>query len=270
MRMKAITVVGVIGLAASLAAQAPAPRAPQGQAARIPGAAPDLRQVLYDMADSIGMLRNAQEVDRIGSMNYWATGTIVSGTQTCKVVDYKASVNWIHKGMRVDYKCEGSPQRHVEVVKDNLAWNETEPGKGGTPAAGTANDRALLLWTLPAGAIKAANEAGAATKVGVENGKTVVNFPIASLNATMKITLDKDSHIEQVESRMGTVTTVTTYAEHGDWNGADYLSDVLFPKRIVQKRGTATLVDLTVTKTNTYNPYVIMPVPANVTATGAR
>lgn len=261
MRMKAITVVGVIGLAASLAAQAPAPRAPQGQAARTPGAAPDLRQVLYDMADSIGMLRNAQEVDRIGSMNYWATGTVMSGTQTCKVVDYKASVNWIHKGMRVDYKCEGSPQRHVEVVKDNLAWNETEPGKGGAPAAGTANDRALLLWTLPAGAIKAANEAGAATKVGVENGKTVVNFPIASLNATMKLTLDKDSHIEQVESRMGTVTAVTTYAEHGDWNGADYLSDVLFPKRIVQKRGTATLMDLTVTKTNTYNPYVIMPVP---------
>ena len=261
MRMKAITVVGVIGLAASLAAQAPAPRAPQGQAARTPGAAPDLRQVLYDMADSIGMLRNAQEVDRIGSMNYWATGTIVSGTQTCKVVDYKASVNWIHKGMRVDYKCEGSPQRHVEVVKDNLAWNETEPGKGGAPAAGTANDRALLLWTLPAGAIKAANEAGAATKVGVENGKTVVNFPIASLNATMKLTLDKDSHIEQVESRMGTTTTVTTYGEYGDWNGADYLSDVLFPKRIVQKRGTATVMDLTVTKTNTYNPYVIMPVP---------
>ena len=53
-----------------------------------------------------------------------------------------------------------------------------------------------------------------------------------------------------------------------DWNGADYLSDVLFPKRIVQKRGTATIMDLTVTKTNTYNPYVVMPVPANVTATG--
>jgi len=127
-----------------------------------------------------------------------------------------------------------------------------------------------LLWTLPAGAIKAANEAGAATKVGVENGKTVVNFPIASLNATMKLTLDKDSHIEQVESRIGTVTTVTTYAEHGDWNGDDYLSDVQFPKRITQKRGGNTVLDLTITKTNTYNPYVIMPVPANITTTGAR
>jgi hypothetical protein len=257
MRMKTIVCVGAIGLAASVAGA-------QGRGARAAGPANDLRQALYDMADSIGMLRNAQEVDRIGSMNYWATGTITSGTQTCKVVDYKASVNWILKGMRVDYKCEGSAQRHVEVVKDNVAWNETGPGKGGMPAGGVANERALFIWTLPAGAIKAANEAGAAAKVAVENGKTVLNFPMASLNATMKITLDKENHIEQVESRMGNVTTVTTYSEYGDWNGADYLSDVMSPKRIVQKRGTATIMDLTVTKTNTYNPYVIMPVPDSV------
>jgi hypothetical protein len=257
MRMKVVVCVGVIGLAASIASA-------QGRGGRAGGPPNQLQQALYDMADSIGMLRSAQEVDRIGSMNYWATGTIMSGTQTCRVVDYRAAVNWIFKGMRVDYKCEGSPQRHVEVVRDNLSWNETEPGKGGTPAAGAANERALFLWTLPAGAIKAANEAGAAAKVGVENGKTVVNFPIASLNATMKLTLNKDNHIEQVESRMGTVTTVTTYEEYGDWNGADYLSDVLFPKHIVQKRGAATVMDLTVTKTNTYNPYVIMPVPDNV------
>jgi hypothetical protein len=156
----------------------------------------------------------------------------------------------------------------VEVVRDNLAWNETEPGKGGTPAAGAAGERALFLWTLPAGAIKAANEAGPAVKVSVENGKTVLNFPIASLKADLKITLNKDNHIEQVESRMGPVTTVTTYEEYGDWNGADYLSDVLSPRRIVQKRGAATVMDLTVTKTNTYNPYVVMPVPETVKATG--
>jgi len=223
-----------------------------------------LKQTLYDMADAIGMLRNANEVDRIGSMNYWATGTIVSNGQPCKVVDYKASVNWLLKGMRVDYKCEGSPQRHVEVVRDSLAWNETEPGKGGTAAPGAASERALMLWTLPAGAIKAANDAGAATKVATENGKTVVTYPIASLNADVKIALDKDNHIEQIESRMGGVTTLTTYAEYGDWNGSDYLSDVMFPKRIVSKRGNTTISDLTITKTNTYNPYVIMPVPESI------
>ncbi len=235
-----------------------------GRGAGAGGADNQLKQTLYDMADSIGMLRNANEVDRIGSMNYWATGTIVSGGQTCKVVDYKASVNWILKGMRVDYKCQGSPQRHVEVMKDTFAWNETEPGKGGTAAAATYNDRALMLWTLPAGAIKAANDAGAAAKVGTENGKTTVSYPIASLKADVKLTLNKDNRIEQVESRMNGVTTVTTYEEYGDWNGADYLSDVMFPKHIVQKRGSMTITDLTVTKTNTYNPYVIMPVPDNV------
>src|SRR4029453_13724117 len=177
-----------------------------------------LKQAPYDMAVRMGMLRNANEVDRIGSMNYWATGTIVANGQPCKVVDYQASVNWLLKGIRVDYKCEGSPQRHVEVVRDNLAWNETEPGKGGTAAPGAASERALVLWTLPAGAIKAANDAGAATKVAIENGKTVVTYPIASLKADVKLTLNKDNHIEQIESRMGGVTTVTTYAEYGDWN----------------------------------------------------
>jgi hypothetical protein len=253
--------IWVLGFCVALAAQG------RGGARAGGAGAPEgnqLKQVLYDMADSIGMLRNANEVDRLGSMNYWATGTIVSGGQTCKVVDYKASVNWILKGMRVDYKCEGSPLRHVEVVKDNLAWNETEPGKGGTPAPATANERALLLWTLPAGAIKAANDAGAASKVATENGRTVVSYPIATLKADVRVTLNKDNRIEQVEARMGNVTTVTTYEEYGDWNGADYLSDVMFPKRIVQKRGGMTMADLTITRTNTYNPYVIMPIPAGI------
>ena len=251
--------IWVLGFAvAALAAQGRGGRGAGG------GEANQVKQVLYDMADAIGMLRSANEVDRIGSMNYWATGTVVASGQTCKVVDYKASVNWLLKGMRVDYKCDGSPQRHVEVVKDSYAWNETEPGKGGAPATAAYNDRALMLWTLPAGAIKAANDAGAATKVSTENGKTVVSYPIASLKADVKITLNKDNRIEQVESRMGGVTTATTYEEYGDWNGADYLSDVMFPKHIVQKRGNMTVTDLTVTKTNTYNPYVIMPIPESV------
>jgi len=264
--MSAIATIGAIGLVAALVAAPGAIAEGQVPAPRPAGGVRELRQVLYDMADSIGMLRTAQEVDRLSSMNYWATGTILSGGQTCKVVDYKASVNWLLKGMRIDYKCEGSTQRHVEVVREASAWNEVEPGKGATPAAGATGERALMLWTLPAGAIKAASQAGAATKVVLEGGRTTVSFPIATLNATMKLTLNADNHIELVEARVGQTTTVTTFAEYGDWNGADYLSDVMFPKRIVQKRETATVADLTVTKTNTYNPYVIMPVPAGIAA----
>ena len=267
MRMKVLLGIGIVGLIASIAS-AQGARGAGGRGARAGGTPEEntRRQVLYDMADTIGMLRNPNEVDRLGSMNYWANGTIMSGTQSCKVVDYKAGVNWIHKGMRVDYKCEGSPQRHVEVVSEDLAWNETEPGKGGTATPTAVKERALFIWTLPAGAIKMANAAGAALKVTMENGKTVLSFPIASLAADMKLTLNKDSRIEQVQSTMGGVTTVTTYEEYGDWNGADYLSDVMFPKHIVQKRGGQTVMDLTLTKTNTYNPYVILPVPSTVKA----
>src|SRR5258705_12577709 len=52
-----------------------------------------LKQVLYDMADSIGVLRNANEDGRIGSMNYWATSTIAPVAHTYQVVRYKASVS---------------------------------------------------------------------------------------------------------------------------------------------------------------------------------
>ena len=221
-------------------------RAPQRHAGREHAAL--VKQTLYDMADAIGMLRNPQEVDRIGSMNYWATGTILSGGQTCKVVDYKASVNWILKAMRIDYKVltarrnatdrggQGRPR-----VERNRAWQGRHARAAGTAeASGRCSS-----GRCPAGAVKVANDAGAATKITVENGKTVLTFPIASLNATMKLTLNKDSRIEQVESRMGTVTTVTTYEEYGDWNGADDLIDVMFPKHLVQKRGTATVMDLT-------------------------
>jgi hypothetical protein len=36
------------------------------------------------------------------------------------------------------------------------------------------------------------------------------------------------------------------------------------PRHIVQKQGGVTVLDLTITKTNTYNPYVVVPVPGNV------
>ena len=59
---------------------------------------------------------------------------------------------------------------------------------------------------------------------------------------------------------VGPIATDTTYGEYGEWNWNDYRSDIMFPRRIVQKSGDTTL-ELTVKNTNTYNPYVVMPVP---------
>jgi hypothetical protein len=169
--------------------------------------------------------------------------------------------------MRVDYTCEGQPRR-VEVVNGASAWNETQPGINPSPAPGTAPERQLLIWTLPAGVIKAATAAGADAKVTVEEGKAVLSFPVVDVHgATIRATYNPQTYLlERVEARLGTTVMDITYAEHGDWNGDDYLSDVQFPKRITRKRGTTTVADLTLIKTNTYNPYVVMPVPPGIKA----
>jgi hypothetical protein len=67
---------------------------------------------------------------------------------------------------------------------------------------------------------------------------------------------------------LGGVVSDTTYAEYGEWNWDDYRSDVMLPRRMVQRRADGTVLDLTIRETNTYNPYVVMPVPDAVRAGG--
>ena len=244
-----------------------------------PTSAPDLKTTLYKMADSLGMLRGANENDAVVTMHWWATGTMNVNGQNCNLTSYRGYVRYPVSGLRVDYTCGG--RRNVEVVAGNFAWNETSPGVGATPAMNTVNDRLLQIWTLPHGFVKAAVAAGANTKVTLEGGVVYVTTPLpAPLNGTARAALNTTDAqeltmsngekyqlsytIDRVETRVGNVVTETTYSDYGDWNEPDYRSDVWFPKRIVTKRGGVTLADLTIEKTNTYNPYVIMPVPANV------
>jgi hypothetical protein len=70
------------------------------------------------------------------------------------------------------------------------------------------------------------------------------------------------TYIVRVETA-GAVVTDTTYAEYGDWNWDDYKADIMLPRRMTRKHGDTTL-ELVTVNTNTYNPYVIMPVPENV------
>ncbi|MBI2189575.1 MAG: hypothetical protein HYU37_21000 [Acidobacteria bacterium] len=263
--------------------------------------AKNLEEALYKAADALGMLRGPQEREAIVTFEYWATGTLTREGRTCPLTNYRASVRYQAPdrrerfpvpGMRVDYTCaaEGGqkPERHIEVVAAEFAWNESEPGRGGTPAPGTAQDRLLQIWTLPQGVIKAARLAGAKATFAMEGGKPVVTFPLPPpLQAgTVKATLDPEhflfhtmptgvrryfSHrIERVEARLGSLVTVTTYANYRDWNADDYKSDALLPGRIVQERNGVRVLDLTLTRSQTYNPYVIMPVPESVRKAAAK
>ena len=75
--------------------------------------------------------------------------------------------------------------------------------------------------------------------------------------------------ITHVETQLDGFSFEVDYSNYQDWNAEDYKSDVLLPGRIVQRRDGRTILELTLIESNTYNPYVVMPVPANILAEDA-
>ena len=269
-----------VGLGVALALAAPAIEAQQ---------APDLKRVLYDMANSLGMLRTVNELDSVMTVEAWGRGTMREVGATIgperQIKSYYAQIAYDFPGMRVEVvRADG--QREIQVVSGTHAWNEIdkmggglEPGWGGAvPAMNTVTERLLRLWTTPFGVVKAARAAGEKAKVGMENGATVVTFPLVNgkpeqtsylvvgeLEGTpVKVTLDPSSRPARVELRFRNRLNVTTFSNYGDLNEADYRADIFVPARVVRTVDGQTVLDLTIDKTNTYNPYVIMPVPASV------
>lgn len=281
------TYVAAIGLAAALAV-------PTLHAQQVT----DLKKVLYNMANSLGMLRGLQEEDSLMTVEFWGSGTMREvGPKTVgppvQLKSYYAQIAYDFPGMRVDMtRASGTPQREIQVVSGTFAWNEIDkiggglvPGWGSAvPAMDTVPDRLLRLWTTPLGVVKAAAAAGEKTKVTVENGAVVAAFPLVNskpeqtvnmvvgeLNGTpVKVTLDASYRPARVEVRYRDRVFVTTYSNYGDLNEKDYKADIFLPARTVQTVDGQTVLDLTIEKSNTYNPYVIMPVPETLEKAAAR
>ena len=152
--------------------------------------ASEVESILYKAADTLGMLRTPSEVDRLLTMIYSGTGTTLLGGESCNMENYRASVRYpiadaLHTfpvpGMRVEFTCardDGESERHIRVVAGELAWNESEPGIGATPAPETVRERLLQLWILPHSLVKAAMAAGARTVDSTEVGNPVLTFPL--------------------------------------------------------------------------------------------
>ena len=244
---------------------------------------PDVKTLVFDLANSMGMLRGLQQEDSILTLEHWAKGTFRVGPQQFDVSEYRMSVNYAVPGMRVDVRRQapgGPPQRQIHVVSGTVAWNETERGRNATAASDRVKERLVYLWTTPMGVVKAARAAGARATVKSAGGATVLSFPLpapvddVTVNATVRrdasLMVPDDAalktlvgtYIVRVETA-GAVVTDTTYGEYGDWNWEDYQADIMLPRRIVRKQGDTTLELMTI-NTNTYNPYVVMPVPENV------
>ena len=246
---------------------------------------PEMKALVFELANAMGMLRGMRQEDSILTLEYWATGTMTVGQQRFEVPEYRLSVNYAVPGMRLDFTAKGQngqAQRNIQVVSGATAWNETERGRNATPVpnAISVKDRLVMLWTTPMGVVKAAAMAGANAKVTMSGGSTVLSFPLpAPVNdVTVTATVRKDAglvvaHPTALKNLVGTyivrvqtsgaVVMDTTYGEYGEWNWADYRADIMLPRRIRWKYGDQ-MLELTTKNTNTYNPYVVMPVPENV------
>ena len=243
----------------------------------------DVKALVFELANSMGMLRGLQQEDSILTLEHWAKGTLTVSQQRFDVPDYRLSINYAVPGMRVDFRRQansGQPQRQIDVVSGTAAWNETDRGRNATAARDRVKERLVYLWTTPMGVVKAARAAGARASVATAGGMTVLSFPLPAPadDVTVSAAIRKDASLAipdeaALTSLVGTyivrvattgaVVTETTYSEYGDWNWNDYQADIMLPRRMVRKQGDTTL-ELQTTNTNTYNPYVVMPVPENV------
>src|SRR6266550_5970013 len=270
MKNKASAVVACLALAAlTTYAEAPqggggAPQGGRGGQRQAPSTtasvANDTKKVIETMQDNLGMLRGMQRNDSVTRIELWGeNGTKAIGGRNVTLPKWKLSLKYTQQGMRFDYTHDG--QRTIEVVSDKFAWNEETPGGKATPMPAALQERQVQLVLTPLGLAKAAKAAGDAAKISTVGGATVLTFP--SNGATITATLNKYMEPVKAEARYGTAVLTVTYDQYGDWND-DAKADVYLPKHIVQTQNGMTVLDLTITHTNTYNPYVIMPIPANV------
>src|SRR5438132_7831839 len=250
-------------------------------------AATPVKDTLYRIGDALGMLRDIEERDSILTLDFKGTGTLSVGGVSCTLANFRGQLRYSVPAMRIDFACaepDGKPgQRHVQVIANAMAWDEARPGGAATPMPDAVTDRLMRLWALPHSVYKAAVIAGDKAKTTLENGVLYLSYPLpapltgtarVALNTTDAIQLTMDSGekyqlsywIDRVELRVGTTVEELTYSDYAELNELDYRSEVMFPRHIVEKRNGMTVADVTTQRTNTYNPYVVMPVPANVKA----
>lgn len=259
--------------------------------------AQDAQAVINKAEYALGMIRGPQRIDAINTLEYWGAGSTYAFGQAYHPgsawpefkVTYHASLSYAVPAMRVDVTRSNpdgliqgggglplaAPQRQIQVVSGKFAWNESVPGAGfiagstATPTPDATNDRLLQLWMTPFGVLKMAVKAGGAAKVSTEAGASVITFPLSGAlqGITVRATLNAKNQVERVETRtndpvLGDMVTETTYSDYKDLS--EITTDVPFPSHIVQKQGGFPVLDITITKTDTNNPYVVFPVPENV------
>lgn len=249
--------------------QAPAAGAPQGRGAGPGGPPPagraggagrggrgaytppagskELKDVLYNWAWHMGMLRSGAESELIKTLDYYgAGGSIQVSGQPCALTRYHMQANYQIPGFRVDLACAFKDKKTYSVVENlsgDYAWNddivgaELEPGKGkSTPNQAALTERRIRLWASPHGSIKAAIAAAAGMhplqSFGQNPATLLDRQAAAGVKGTTTLTWEKEKTVEKavltfpVPDVPGATATATL---------VNYL-----PERVVVKNGNDT------------------------------
>jgi hypothetical protein len=278
----------------SIAAYAQGPANRVGRLnAQAPANEPARLKVLRAAAAALGQIRMSDIgagnavlplVDVVTTMHISASGTMYSNGQPSDV-DYDAMMGYLLPAMRVQITPAGAganAPRTIQTVRENYAWNESEPGAGLIPGKGTATPamtavkaRLLQLWILPYGVVKAAVAAGEKTTISTAQGSTLITFPLSGALAgiTVTATLDANNFITKVVTKPdnAAATDLVYEAEYSDYaDHGEIATDIQSPGRIVQRVAGKPLLDVKIKTVDANNPYLVFPIPANVKAAPAQ
>jgi glyoxylase-like metal-dependent hydrolase (beta-lactamase superfamily II) len=261
----------------------------------------DVTATLKEAANALGMLRQANRIDAINTMELWGAGTSYAlgqqyhadGPWPAFKTEWHATLSYAESAMRIDmvrnnpdgpgpiqgggFLPLAAPQTLITVVSGKYAWNESEvgaglvPGKGmATPAFDAVQERQMQLWMLPYGAVKAAIAAGPKATATIEGGVTTVSFPLSGPLAGLmaRMTLDGQKRPLTVETRLdnpvlGDMVNGTRFEDYALLD--EVQTDVYVPRHIVQTQGGFPVLDIRIAKSDTNNPYEVFPVPDAVT-----
>lgn len=247
---------------------------------------PTAARLIYTSARAMGMLRGVGEYEVWSSLRYEGSGAIWEGSGAnpadwprIELSRYYVEVAYEPEpALRVDVT-PAKGARTVGVVVGDSSWSEQGVEPEGPPA-GTSQTaapqlrewRQALLAITPGGAIKLAHRNAKQVKVTELANRTYeLSVPVNN----MKIRLNRDRHPELVEVTVNhpvlkQATLTAEYSGYRDFEPIDPLqsdepfSGFNFPSRIVHKLNGRTILDVEVKTCWCTNPYVIFPVPENI------
>lgn len=243
-----VSLLAVLSVAASPLLHAAEPTKP---------AAALLPEVLA-AANAVGMVRGARELDytAINYVIYQGSGTQLRNGKLQTVTRYELSADYLLPAIRIDTTMANvTPARSIEVIREQRAWDEREPGVAPVERKGAAQQRLLQLYATPIGALVAAIQTDQhQIKVSKVDDQVVLQFNKSGVEIKITLNAEHRPAVVEVANRAGSLTA--SYPEYRDFEG--YFS--FHPARIVQRVKGKVVLDIAVA--NAYsNPYVAFPTP---------